>query len=136
MITIGVLGYGYWSPILVKNFAPLDCRIKRIVDRNTPKLEAARALYPEVIATKDPDDVFNDNEIDAVVVTLPADLHYDMAKKALLAGKHVLLEKPMTDSAETARELAQLAKARGLVLMVDHHFCTKTCANSKTRLRG
>ena len=125
MINIGVLGYGYWSPILVKNFASLDCKIKRIVDRNTPKLEAAQAMYPDVIASKDMDDVFNDGEIDAVVITLPANLHYETAKKALLAGKHVLIEKPMTDSVETARELVELAKKRGLVLMVDHHFLYK-----------
>ncbi len=136
MIAIGVLGYGYWSPILVKNFAALDCKIKRIVDRNTPKLEAARALYPGVIATKDPDDVFNDNEIDAVVITLPANRHYETAKKALLAGKHVLLEKPMTDSAETARELVDLAKERGLVLMVDHHFLYKDSVRELKRLAG
>jgi predicted dehydrogenase len=125
MTTVGVLGYGYWSPILVKNFATLDCRIKRIVDRNTPKLEAAQALYPGVITSKDMDDVFSDSEIDAVVITLPANLHYETAKKALLAGKHVLIEKPMTDSVETALELLELAEKSGLVLMVDHHFLYK-----------
>ncbi len=125
MITVGILGYGYWSPILVKNFASLDCRIKRIADRNTPKLEAAQALYPDVIVSKDMDDVVNDSEIDAVVITLPANMHYETAKKALLAGKHVLVEKPMTDSVETARELLELAKKSGLVLMVDHHFLYK-----------
>ncbi len=134
MINIGVLGYGYWSPILVKNFASSDCRIKRIVDRNDPKLAAAQALYPGVLTSKDPDDVFNDSEIDAVVITLPANLHYDMAKKALLAGKHVLIEKPMTDSAETARELVKLAKERGLVLMVDHHFLYKDSVRELKRL--
>ena len=134
MLNIGVLGYGYWSPILVKNFATLNCTIKRIVDRNDPKLAAAQALYPGVITSKDPDDVFNDSEIDAVVITLPANLHYDMAKKALLAGKHVLLEKPMTGSAETARELVKLAKERGLVLMVDHHFLYKDSVQELKRL--
>lgn len=136
MLSIGILGYGYWSPILVKNFASLDCKIRRIVDRNTPKLEAAQALYPSVITSKDMDDVFNDSEIDAVVITLPAYLHYETAKKALLAGKHVLIEKPMTDSVETASELVELAKESGLVLMVDHHFLYKDSVRELKRLAG
>lgn len=134
MITVGILGYGYWSPNLVRNFASLECKIKRIVDRNTPKLEAAQALVPGVITSKDPDDVFNDSEIDAVVIALPANLHYEMAKKALQAGKHVLIEKPMTDSVETARELVHLAKKSGLVLMVDHHFLYKDSVRDLKKL--
>lgn len=125
MIRIGVAGFGYWSPILVKNFMPLACEVRRVADRNEPKLEAARSLVPGVVTSMELDDVFNDPDIDAVVITLPANLHYETAKKALLAGKHVLLEKPMTDRVETARELAELAKERGLVLMVDHHFLYK-----------
>ena len=134
MINIGVLGYGYWSPNLVKNCAFLNCNVKRIVDRDISKLEAAQALYPRVITSKDTDDVFNDSEIDAVIIALPAHFHYEMAKKALLAGKHVLVEKPMTDSVETAVELVQLAKERGLVLMVDHHFLYKDSVRDLKKL--
>jgi len=136
MVKLGVLGFGYWSPILVKNFIPLDCEIRRVADRNEPKLEAARSLAPGVIASKDFDDVIGDPELDAVVITLPANLHYETAKKALLAGKHVLIEKPMTDRVETARELADLAKERGLVLMVDHHFLYKDSVRELKRLAG
>lgn len=134
MIRIGVAGFGYWSPILVKNFAPLACEVRRVADRNTPKLEAAKLLVPGAATSQNLDDVFDDPDIDAVVITLPANLHYETAKKALLAGKHVLLEKPMTDRVETARELAGLAKERGLVLMVDHHFLYKDSVRELKRI--
>jgi len=136
MVNIGVLGFGYWSPILVKNFAPLDCQIRHVADRNTPKLEAASSLIPGVSVSKELDDVLSDPGVDAVVITLPANLHYEAAKKALLAGKHVLVEKPMTDRTETARELATLAKESGLVLMVDHHFLYKDSVRALKKLAG
>ena len=134
MVRLGVLGFGYWSPVLVKNFLPLGCEIRRVADRNEPRREAARSLVPGVEATADLDDVIGDPGIDAVVITLPAALHYETAKKALLAGKHVLVEKPMTDSVETACELARLAQERGLVLMVDHHFLYKDSVRELKRL--
>lgn len=134
MVRLGVLGFGYWSPVLVKNFLPLGCEIRRVADRNEPRREAARSLVPGVEATADLDDVIGDPGIDAVVITLPAALHYETAKKALLAGKHVLVEKPMTDRVETARELARLAQERGLVLMVDHHFLYKDSVRELKRL--
>ena len=134
MTTIGVLGYGHWGPKLLGNFDCLDCKIKRIVDGDGARLDAAQALYPGVVTSKNIDDVLGDSEIDAVVIALPASLHYETAKKALQAGKHVLVEKPMTDSLETAQELVELAKDKGLVLMVDHHFLYKDSVRELKRI--
>lgn len=122
MITIGILGYGYWGPNLMRNFAGLNCRVKRVVDFSIKRQEAVKAQYPDIIASGDCDDVFNDNEINAVVIALPVSYHYSMAKRALETGKHVLVEKPMTDSVEDAAELIELAEKNKLVLMVDHTF--------------
>lgn len=123
MIKIGVLGFGYWGPNLVRNFsATPGCQVTRVADTNSERLKKCKLLYPAVDTSTDADAVLEDNDIDAVVIALPVSHHYESAKKALLNGKHVMLEKPMTRLKEHALELIELAAEKKRVLMVDHTF--------------
>jgi len=123
MINIAVIGAGYWGPNLIRNFSKFNnSSVRLVADFNENKLKKIKNLYPAIEVTQSADDVFNSSEIDAVIVATPVFLHYDFAKKALLSGKHVLVEKPMTDSAPKASELVDIAREKGKVLMVDHTF--------------
>ena len=123
MTSIAVVGFGYWGPNLVRNFSAFDeACVKAVVDMNETRLTLAKKLYPSVETYTDYSEVLQDSSIDAVVIALPVSLHYPLAKAALLQGKHVLIEKPMTDSSQRALELIELARQREKVLMVDHTF--------------
>jgi predicted dehydrogenase len=120
---IGVIGYGYWGPNLVRNFAELeDVEIKWCADKVAERRALVKKRYPIVNATESADEIFGDPEVDAVVVATPVSSHYLLVKRALERGKHVLVEKPMTRTVEEGEELVQLAEKAGLVLMVDHTF--------------
>ena len=122
-INIGVVGYGYWGPNLVRNFfAANDCNVKAVADGRPERLALLAKIFPSVKGVKDADDIINDTEIDAVVIATSVFSHFPLAKKALNAGKHVLIEKPMTASVAEADELIELAAKKGLTLMVDHTF--------------
>lgn len=122
-VNLGVIGYGYWGPNLVRNFfAANDCNVKAVADGRSERLTILSKVFPSVNGVKNADDIINDTEIDAVVVATNVFSHYPLAKKALLAGKHVLIEKPMTSSVAEADELIELATQKGLTLMVDHTF--------------
>jgi predicted dehydrogenase len=122
VINIGVLGYGYWGPNLVRNFINVGANVKCVADLSSQRLSAAKNHYPAINTIANIDDVINDKTIDAVLIALPVFLHYEIAKKALNAGKHVLVEKPMTDSVDTSAELIELAQKNNKVLMCDHTF--------------
>jgi predicted dehydrogenase len=122
-INIGVVGYGYWGPNLVRNFfAANNCNVKAVADGRPERLALLAKIFPSVNGVKDADDIINDTEIDAVVIATSVFSHFPLAKKALNAGKHVLIEKPMTASVAEADELIELAAKKGLTLMVDHTF--------------
>jgi len=123
MIGIGVIGYGYWGPNLVRNFAECQGAAVRMVgDLRPAQLDKVQRRYPGVRVTTNPADVWNDPEVDAVVIATPVDRHFELAMAALQAGKHVLVEKPMTSTSEQANRLIDEAAKRRLVLMVDHTF--------------
>jgi len=123
MITVGVIGFGYWGPNLVRNFATSDrFRVAAICDLEPKRLAAAARHYPSIRATTDAAEIFADSAIDAVAIATPVRHHYPLALAALKAGKHVLVEKPVTDGAADARCLIDEAARRGKVLMVDHTF--------------
>jgi predicted dehydrogenase len=123
MINIGVIGYGYWGPNLVRNFNLLSsCRVKSVSDSRPSRLELLKKTYRGTQVSTDYHELINDKEIDAVVVALPVNMHYQVAREALLKGKHVLVEKPMTASVSEAEELIDLAARTNKVLMVDHTF--------------
>ena len=122
-MNIGIIGYGYWGPNLVRNFSLVNnCKVKMVSDFRQDRLVIVSKTYPGIKVSTDPDDILLSKEIDAVVIATPVFTHFSLAKKALENGKHVLLEKPMTSTIKEAEELMNLAKQKGLLLMVDHTF--------------
>ncbi|MGH7968910.1 MAG: Gfo/Idh/MocA family protein [Limisphaerales bacterium] len=96
-IQVGVVGCGYWGPNLIRNFRQLgDCHLKSLCDTSETRLAHMRRLYPEVAMVRDFSDILNDPELDALAIATPVRFHFDMAKAALAAGKHVFIEKPMS----------------------------------------
>ena len=94
MIKIGIIGFGYWGPNLARNFSYNGgCVIKKIVDSNPQRLSLEQKFYPDVETSKTPDSAITDQNIDGIVIALPVSDHYGVAKKALLNGKNVLIEK-------------------------------------------
>lgn len=123
MIKVGVIGFGYWGPNLVRNFSASErTQVVAVSDLDDKRLDVAARHYPGIRTTKDYRDLLISDDIDAVAIATPVRLHYQLALEALRAGKHVLVEKPITESAEQARHLMEEAAARKLVLMVDHTF--------------
>lgn len=123
MINIGVIGYGYWGPNLVRNFSEIPGATVTTVSDFKPELLAkVQGRYPKINLTTDCRDIFADPKIDAVAIATPVSTHFDLAMAALQAGKHVLVEKPMTVSSSQAMRLIDEAEKRNLVLMVDHTF--------------
>jgi predicted dehydrogenase len=123
MIGVGVIGYGYWGPNLVRNFAEVPgSRVVAVSDLRAERLLPVRARYPTVRTTTDHRDLINDSAIDAIVIATPVSTHFDLAMQALQAGKHVLVEKPLTATSEQAVRLIEEAERRKRVLMVDHTF--------------
>jgi predicted dehydrogenase len=123
MISIGVIGYGYWGPNLVRNFAELpSARVRAISDLRPERLAHVAGRYPDVKATTDSHAVLNDPKVDAIAIATPVSTHYDLAMQALRAGKHVLVTKPLAATLEQGEQLVNEAARRRLVLMVDHTF--------------
>ena len=123
MINIGVIGYGYWGPNLVRNFAELPgAAVHTVADLDPRKLETVQRRYPAVKTTADHMQLINDPNIHAVAIATPVSTHFELAMAALKAGKHVWVEKPMTETSLQARKLVDEAEKRKLTLMVDHTF--------------
>jgi predicted dehydrogenase len=122
-INVGVVGCGYWGPNLIRNFRSVpNCVLKVMCDVNEARLAHLGVLYPEVMRETSFDALVADPDLDAIAVATSVRSHYGMAKKCLLAGKHVLIEKPMACSTAECEELISLAERQGLVLMVGHTF--------------
>jgi predicted dehydrogenase len=123
MTSIAVVGYGYWGPNLVRNFQEAEgAQVAAICDQDPQRLAKARRKFPSVEGTADFDGILKNPEIHAVAVATPVRTHYELAKRALEAGKHVLVEKPLTMRVDHAEELVALAEKAGRVLQVDHIF--------------
>ena len=123
MIGIGIIGYGYWGPNLVRNFFETpDCRVVSVSDLSRDRLAKIGPRYPTVETTTDYRDLLRDPRIDAVVVATPVSTHFTLGMEALRAGKHVLIEKPMTCDATEALRLVDEADVRKRILAVDHTF--------------
>ncbi len=123
MVNCAIIGYGYWGPNLVRNFSSItDVSVHTVADLRPERLAVVSKAYPSVNTTADIDSVFSNPDIDAVIIATPVFTHFPLAKKALEAGKHVLLEKPMTDTVAHANALIELSIKQNKVLMVDHTF--------------
>lgn len=123
MINVGIVGYGYWGPNLVRNFmACPETGVVAVADRAADRLAKVQALYPGVAVTTSAAELIADPAVDAVAIATPVESHFDLAMAALEAGKHVLVEKPIASTSDQASRLIDEAERRGLVLLVDHTF--------------
>jgi predicted dehydrogenase len=122
-LRIGVIGYGYWGPNLVRNFqAGPRTKVVAIAEQLPQRRQLAQSQYPYIKIVDDAAALIADPHIDAISIVTPIFTHHELAKRALEAGKHVLVEKPLTASVAQAEELAQLAERQKRILMVDHTF--------------
>lgn len=120
---IAVVGAGHWGPHLIRNFeANPDSRLVAVCDASAERIRALSRSFPGVRMESSAERILDDPEVDAVVIATPADTHYELAKRALLSGKHVLVEKPITTRSAEAEELELLARRKGRVLLVGHVF--------------
>lgn len=123
LLNIGVVGCGYWGPNLVRNFRTLaNCRMRTICDSSEERLSHLKTLYPDIDVETKFENLLNDTTLDAIVIATPLRHHFAMAKSSLLAGKHTFVEKPLAGSVEECAELVDLARKKGVVLMVGHTF--------------
>src|SRR3989304_3692813 len=121
-IKVGVIGCGYWGPKLARNFHDIpEARLMMVSDLQEERLAEIKRLYPEVETSRNYMDLLK-NDLEAIVIATPVNTHYALAKEAILAGKHVLVEKPITAHSFQAEELVALADERNLTLMVGHTF--------------
>jgi predicted dehydrogenase len=134
-IGIGVVGLGYWGPNLLRNFRSLKgCEVRAVCDLSEARLQHMKALYPEVTGTANYEELLSDPEIQAVVIAAPVLYHFTLARDALLAGKHVLVEKPLASSSAECEELVTIAEARKLILMVGHTFLYSAAVRKITEI--
>ena len=117
--SVAVIGSGYWGKNLVRNFNQLGA-LKLICDKSDDLLSEFREQYPSVSTCLSLSDVLGQKDIDGLVIATPAETHYLIAREALLSGKHVYVEKPLSLDEREGEELAALAEEKGLVLMVGH----------------
>ena len=120
---VAVIGAGYWGPNLIRNFLMLD-EIEAVVacDLDEGRLAKMRKMFYGIETSTDHNEVIARDDIDIVVISTPVSTHHEIAKKALVAGKHCFIEKPMTASVAEAEELIEIADRKGLKLFVDHTF--------------
>lgn len=120
-VRVGVVGLGYWGPNLARNFDRMpSAELAYCCDLDEANLERMRALYPQTVATSDFEAMLADPSLDAVVIATSVPTHYPLGMKALEAGKHTFIEKPIALKAAHAEELLKTADAAGVHLMVGH----------------
>ncbi|MBA3688934.1 MAG: Gfo/Idh/MocA family oxidoreductase [Chloroflexi bacterium] len=120
---VGVIGCGYWGPNLIRNFARHDgARVVAVCDAQLERAEKMASWYGVPLVTNNATELIESGSVDLVVVATPSRTHYSLAKQAILAGKHVLVMKPMTTQVDQAEELVDLATRNGVMLAVDHTF--------------
>lgn len=121
MIGVAVVGYGYWGPNLVRNFSQTDgAQVIAVCDQRPERRELVAKVYPSVKTYSDFDDVLNDPSIDAVAIATPVSSHFDLSLRALQAGKHVLVEKPMARTIDECAQMVEAARKHNKKLMVAH----------------
>jgi predicted dehydrogenase len=122
-MNIGVIGYGYWGPNIVRNLVSLEgVKVSAIADPSPTARMRAQKAYPEIPVTLDALGLISSTKIDAVAIVTPVWTHYELAKAALENGKHVFVEKPFTSTAAQGETLINLAQQKNLRIMVDHTF--------------
>ncbi|HEY3423785.1 MAG TPA: Gfo/Idh/MocA family oxidoreductase [Negativicutes bacterium] len=123
MLKMGVIGYGYWGPNIVRNFSSIQgASVVTVSDLDQAALSKVKNQYPAMSVSQDYNDIIKSPDIDAVAIITPVSSHYSIAKNALRNGKHVFIEKPFVASSAQAEELIELAEKNNLTIMVDHTF--------------
>jgi predicted dehydrogenase len=123
MIRMGVIGYGYWGPNIVRNFNSLDgSKVVSVCDLNEKALKKAQKTFPQIQVMTQSEKLIDSPEVDVVAIVTPVFTHFELARRALKMGKHVLVEKPFTYTTVQAEELIELADKKNLKIMVDHTF--------------
>lgn len=118
----GVIGWGYWGPKIARNLSSLpQSAVTMVADLDAHRLETIAEQDSSIQTTTHIEDLFKSN-VDGVVIVTPVNTHFTLARQALLHGKHVLVEKPLTTSVAEAEELVALAEERQRILMVGHTF--------------
>jgi predicted dehydrogenase len=132
---MGVVGYGYWGPNLARNIAECpQLRLQALCDLDPANLRLFRQRHPDARAVRELDALLVDPSIEAVIIATPPQTHHALAKRALQAGKHVLVEKPLATRLDDACELAELAAANERVLMPGHTFIYSPAVNTVREL--
>jgi len=122
-VGIGIIGYGYWGPNYARVFNELvDSAVVAICDPQPERRERAASRLPEVTTCATVDELLKLPSVNAVIISTPATSHFELARKALTSGRHVLIEKPMATEIEHCVALRELADKAGRVLMVAHTF--------------
>ncbi len=135
MLNISQIGVGYWGPNLLRNLvANRNCRVLSVVDLSKARCDYVRGLYPTVMVTDDINLVFQDPLIDAVVIATPVASHFELTMKALEAGKHVLVEKPLARTVAEVEQIGNLAEKKKLLVMVGHTFLYNAAVQYVKRL--
>jgi len=130
-IGAGLVGCGYWGPNLARNLAEApDFRLHALCDRDPAQLRALARSHPQARALHDFDEMLSDDAIEAVIVATPPATHHPLVKRALEAGKHVLVEKPLATRLADGIELADTARKSGLMLMPGHTFVYSPAVNT------
>lgn len=123
VVRMGVIGYGYWGPNIVRNFHGQEhSRVTMVCDKSPKSVRRVQQSYPDMLVTGDADEILKATDIDAVAIVTPVHTHFDLAKRALENGKHVFIEKPFTCTSAQAEILIELAERKNLRIMVDHTF--------------
>jgi predicted dehydrogenase len=134
VLRVGVVGCGYWGPYLVRNLHDMpDVDLVGVADRRPERLAYVLSAYPSVRAFPDHAELLAAG-VDAVVLATPIETHHPLAREALLAGKHVLVEKPLAGDVAEAEELIRLAEAAERTLMVGHTFLYNPAVRELRRL--
>ena len=122
-IKVAVVGCGYWGQNLIRNFWEVDeAELAFVCDLDPKALARSQRRYPTLQVTRHYRELLDSPRVDAIVLATPVSTHYDFARQALLAGKHVLVEKPLARSTTEVLDLMELAEKQGKLLMVDHTF--------------
>lgn len=122
-ITVGIIGLGHWGPNILGSLSRIkEVKLKSICDQNTQALIRLSENYESLFKTQDANEIFADNGIDLICIATPVKSHFELAKKALTAGKHVFVEKPLCANSDEGNALVELANKNSVKLMVGHVF--------------
>jgi len=134
-ITIAQIGVGYWGPNLLRNAtANSQFRVKTVADFSPERQQYVQRLYPSIYVTGHTKDIFDDPEIEAVIIATPVHTHYQLAMQALKSGKHVLVEKPMATTIEEIDQIEKVSINQKLVAMAGHTFIYNSAVRYVKRL--